>query len=208
MSPGWTSWGRAYQVCGHEGCSNWIWQDKIQAGFVCRKCGEAWPRPPKGYSSGGSSRSPTRPKAKQWPVAPPPGLHTRPPKATKIQKATAAILAPAWTTLGKALQDKLQELGISPPPPTPEPDLTEVLVENMAQLPPTVRDLVEKLTRPSPPTEKDVASKLKSQVTLLKDLSHKKATLQGRIDSTKKAYQDLLDEKKASKLASRLNSRP
>ena len=56
---------------------------------------------------------------------------------------------------------------------------------------------MEKLTRPAPPTEKDVASKLKSQVTLLKDLSRKKATLQGRIDSTKKTYQDLLDEMKS-----------
>ena len=125
-------------------------------------------------------------------MTPPPGLPTRPPKAKKIQKATAEILAPAWATLGSALQGKLQELGISPPPPSPEPDLKDVLVETKAQLPPTVRELVEKL----PPTEKDVASKLKSQVTLLKDLSHRKSTLQGRIDSTKKAYQDLLDEMK------------
>lgn len=66
----------------------------------------------------------------------------------------------------------------------------------MAQLPPMVRELVEKLTKPAPPTEKDVASKLKSQVTLLKDLSHKKSSLQNKIDSTKKAYQDLLDEMK------------
>lgn len=55
----------------------------------------------------------------------------------------------------------------------------------MAQLPPTVRELVEKLTKPAPPTEQDVASKLKSQVTLLKDLSHRKTALQQKIDSTK-----------------------
>ena len=66
----------------------------------------------------------------------------------------------------------------------------------MSQLPPTVRELVEKLTKPAPPTEKDVASKLKSQVTLLKDLSLRKSTLQNKIDSTKKAYQELLDEMK------------
>ena len=169
---------------------------RIRAGYVCRKCGEAWQQPPQGYSQVSPSRSPTRPKKKQWPVTPPPGLGTRPPKVTKIQKATAEILAPAWSTLEPALQGKLKDLSISPPPPTPEPDLKDVLVENMAQLPPTVRELVEKLTRPAPPTEKDVASKLKAQVTLLEDLSHRKSTLQGKIDFTKKAYQDLLDEMK------------
>lgn len=67
----------------------------------------------------------------------------------------------------------------------------------MSHLPPQVRELVEKLAKPAPPTEKDVASKLKTQVSLLKDLSHKKNNLQQKIDSTKRSYQELLEEMKA-----------
>lgn len=37
--------------------------------------------------------------------------------------------------------------------------------ENVAQLPPTVRELVEKLTKPAPPAECDVAPQLKTQVS-------------------------------------------
>ena len=33
------SWGRTYQVCRHDGCANWIWEDRVQDGFTCRKCG-------------------------------------------------------------------------------------------------------------------------------------------------------------------------
>lgn len=112
-------------------------------------------------------------------LPPPPGLPGQRP--VKIQKATAE----AWAPLEPALQQKLKDLGIAPPPPNPEPDLKDVLVENMAQLPPTVRELVEKLTKPAPPTEADVASQLKSQVSHLKDLSHRKQSLQHRIDNTR-----------------------
>ena len=190
-------WCRAYQVCGGGGCFNWIWSDKVREGFVCRKCGEQWPRPPQGFSKAPPSRSPQRGPRQQLPVTPPPGLNGKAPKMTKLQKATAEALAPTWTSLDPALQQKLQALGISPPPPSPGPDLKDILMENLAQLPSNVREIVEKLTKPSPPTEKDVASKLKTHVSMLKDLSHKKNTLQQRIDSTKKAYQDLLDEMKA-----------
>ena len=131
------------------------------------------------------------------PLKPPPGLGNKPYKLTKIQKATAEALAPAWSSLDQTLQQRLQDLGIQPPPPSPGPDLKDVLVENMAQLPPQVRELVEKLTKPSPPTEKDIASKLKTQVSLLKDLSHKKTHLQQKIDHTKRSFQDLLEEMKA-----------
>lgn len=39
------------------------------------------------------------------------------------------------------LQQQLEQLGIKPSPPNAEPDLTDVLKENMAQLP--VKELVE-----------------------------------------------------------------
>ena len=125
------------------------------------------------------------------------GAQTAAPSDASAGLEWQGALAPTWTSLDPALQQKLQALGISPPPPSPGPDLKDILMENLAQLPSNVREIVEKLTKPSPPTEKDVASKLKTHVSMLKDLSHKKNTLQQRIDSTKKAYQDLLDEMKA-----------
>ena len=194
---GGASYCRAYTVCGGDRCFNWIWSDKIREGYLCRRCGVQWPRPPQGYSTTPSSRSPKRSSRQQLPVKPPPGLGQKPVKLTKIQKATGEALAPAWSSLDPALQQRLQDLGIQPPPPSPGPDLKDVLVENMAQLPPQVRELVEKLTKPSPPTEKDIASKLKTQVSLLKDLSHKRTQLQQKIDHTKRSYQDLLDEMKS-----------
>lgn len=163
---------------------------------MCRRCGVQWPRPPQGFSTTPSSRSPKR-SGRQMPLTPPPGLGQKPHKMTKIQKATAEALGPGWTTLDSALQQRLQDLGIQPPPPSPGPDLKDVLLENMAQLPPQVKELVEKLTKPSPPTEQDVTSKLKTQVSLIKDLSHKKSNLQTKIDATKRSYQELLEEMKA-----------
>ena len=106
------------------------------------------------------------------------------------------LLASSWDKLDPGLQQKLTEIGISPPPPTPEPDLQDVLRDNLAQLPAPVKELVEKITKPQPPTEKDVANKLKQQVSSLRDLSHRKQHLQSKIDATKKAFQDLLNEMK------------
>ena len=94
------------------------------------------------------------------------------------------------------LQGKLKELGISPPQEAAEPDLEAVLKDNLSQLPAPVKELVEKITKPQPPTEKDVAIKLKQQVSTLRDLSNRKQTLQTKIDATKKAFQDLLEEMK------------
>ena len=42
-----------------------------------------------------------------------------------------------------------------------------------------------------------MAIKLKQQVSTLRGLSHRKQTLQSKIDSTKKAFQDLLTEMKS-----------
>eukprot|EP00913_Durusdinium_trenchii_P017809 g16734.t1 len=113
-----------------------------------------------------------------------------------VQKLTGELLASSWDKFDSDLQQKLTELGISPPPPSPEPDLQDVLRDNLAQLPAPVKELVEKITKPQPPTEKDVANKLKQQVSSLRDLSHRKQHLQSKIDATKKAFQDLLNEMK------------
>ena len=57
-----------------------------------------------------------------------------------------------------------------------DPGLKDALLENTAQLPPTVRDLVAKLPKPAPT---------------------RKQSLQQNIDSAKRAYQELLEEMKA-----------
>ena len=126
-------------------------------------------------------------------VTPPPGLWHGSGKTSKIQKQTGDF---SWDKLDTTLQGKLKELGISPPQEAREPDLEAVLKDNLSQLPAPVKELVEKITKPQPPTEKDVATKLKQQVSTLRDLSHRKQNLQTKIDATKKAFQDLLEEMK------------
>ena len=162
---------------------------------VCRQCGTSWPKPPQGYAP----RSPP-PNFARWKnsrsVTPPPGLWKNTNRPSKVQKLTGELLASSWDKFDSDLQQKLTELGISPPPPSPEPDLQDVLRDNLAQLPAPVKELVEKITKPQPPTEKDVANKLKQQVSSLRDLSHRKQHLQSKIDATKKAFQDLLNEMK------------
>ena len=63
-----SNWRRSYQVCGGSGCSNWIWSDKVREGYVCRRCGEKWPRPPQGYSKAPASRSPKKPTSTRCPL--------------------------------------------------------------------------------------------------------------------------------------------
>ena len=133
------------------------------------------------------------------PITPPPGLGGgRTSKLTQVHKATTDLLTNSWGTLGTKLQQQLEQLGIKPAPPTVEPDdLTSVLKENMAQLPTAVKDLVEKITKPPPETEKDMAMKLKAQVSHLRDLSHKKQVLEQKLDNAKKTYGDMLEEMKS-----------
>lgn len=87
-------------------------------------------------------------------------------------------------------------LGIAPEVKPVEPDLKDVLRENLSKLPTPVRELVEKITTPPPESERE-AGRLKQQVTALKDLSQRKHALQRRIDATKRSFQELLEEMKS-----------
>ena len=159
-------------------------------------CSTPWTKPSQGYAQGTNRRRPSWHTKRR--VSPPPGLPTsKPTRPARLQKSAADILAPAWSTLDEDMKAKLTELGIDPTPKVNEPDLQSVLKENMASLPTPVKELVERLTKPQPETEKDMASRLKQQVTTLRDISIKKQTLQQKIDNTKKLYQELLDEMKA-----------
>ena len=75
-------------------------------------------------------------------------------------------------------------------------------------MPTAVKELVERITKPSPETEKDMVLKLKSQVSTLRDLSHRKQVLQNKLDTAKKTYGDMLEEMKAmqSKLEAEQNA--
>ena len=200
MNTSWrrSSWTRAYQCCQGPTCSNWIWEDKVCEGYVCRKCGLAWRQPTQGFSRRSPSRSLGRFAPRQKPVSPPPGLgNNRSSKLTQVHKATTDLLRASWTSLDPKLQEQLGNLGIKPVPPSTDPeDLTHVLKENMAQLPTAVKELVERITKPPPETEKDMALKLKAQVSALRDLSHRKMILQQKLDTAKKAYGDMLEEMK------------
>ena len=104
-----TRWCRGYQVCQASSCHNWIWQDRVREGTVCRQCGTSWQKPSQGYAPRWkTSRS----------VTPPPGLWKSNTRPSKVQKLTGELLASSWDKLDPGLQQKLTEIGISPPPPS------------------------------------------------------------------------------------------
>ena len=88
---------------------------------------------------------------------------------------------------------KLQALGIGPTKPE-EPELTDMLKNHMDALPPQVQQIVTKLTAPEPCTEREIATKLKGQVTDLKAMSIRKNQLQEKIDGVKAQYASLLSD--------------
>ena len=116
----------------------------------------------------------------------------KPLKKTKIQKEASDLLETVWGGMPSDPQEKLQHLGIGPAK-QPELDLAEMLKTHMAALPTQVQE-VTRLTTPEPASEKDIATKLKGQVSGLKNLSIKKTQLQEKLDHTKAHYQTLLSE--------------
>lgn len=141
------SWCRAYTVCSKSSCHNWIWQDKLQPGTRCRRCGTWWP-------TTHTANQPTKPKP-----ATSNGLNhhqafkVKPLKRSKVQQEATELLSTAWSSLSDDAQTKLQALGIGPTKPE-EPELKDVLRSHMEALPQQVQDLVTKLTTPEPCTER------------------------------------------------------
>ena len=93
---------------------NWIWCDKVQQGFTCRRCGTEWQRPQQGFAL----KTPQAKTASRWQrprydrPAPPPELgRQRSPKPSRLQKSASEILAPAWGSLDEQLRAKLTESG-------------------------------------------------------------------------------------------------
>ena len=181
-------WGRAYMTCSRHDCTNWIWTDRVKPNTKCRRCGNWWPAATGGAGKGKGSGRPTS-KAKQPWLETPPGLgRVKPLKKSRVQQQEAThLLATSWTTLPAETQNRLQALGIGPAKPE-EPELTDILKSHMESLP----TQVQKLTAPEPCTEKDIAMKLKGQVTELKTLSIRKSQLQDKIDGVKAQYTTLL----------------
>ena len=107
-----------------------------------------------------------------------------------MQQEATELLNGSWSTLPEETQIKLQALGIGPE----EPELTDILKTHMDALPPQVQQIVTKLTAPEPCTERDIATKLKGQVTDLKAMSIRKNQLQEKIDGVKAQYASLLSD--------------
>ena len=200
-----SSWCRSYTPCGNSTCTSWIWDDRLTPGTRCRKGGTWWQHAHqptgKGKGQGHGSRSKASTKA-TWPqktyaealLDSPPGLQKlRPLKKGKNQQTAADLLATTWDVIPGEIQSKLQALGFGPPQPE-EPGLAEVLQTHLNALPKAVQDVVNKLTQPIPDTEKEIAQKLKTQVTDLKSISIKKTQLQAKLDAIKAQYASMLQD--------------
>ena len=159
-------------TCSRQDCYNWIWTDRVKPNTKCRRCGNWWPTATGGTGKGKGYGRPTS-KARQTGPEPPPGLgRVKPLKKSKV-------LATSW------------------PAKPEEPELTDILKSHMESLPTQVQQIVTKLTAPEPCTEKDIATKLKGQVTELKTLSIRKNQLQDKIDGVKAHYATLLADMQA-----------
>ena len=175
-------------TCSKHGCTNWIWTDRMKTGSKCRRCGTWWPSPAGGTGKGkGYGRPAYQASAKNLMA----GRPTRPFKKTKVQREATDLLTTSWSALPEETQTKLQALGIGPSKPE-EPELTDILKSHMDALPPQVQQIV--LTAPEPCTEREIATKLKGQVTELKAMSIKKNQLQEKIDGVKAQYASLLTD--------------
>ena len=152
-------------TCKNTTCHNWIWEGKVRPGTKCRKCGRWWA-----------------------------GLTKfKPLKRTKVQQEATELLSTTWTNIPEDIQGKLQALGIGPQKPE-EPALEDLLKTHMNAPPQQVQDIVSKLTTPEPITEREIAAKLKGQVTELKNMSIRKTQLQSKIGHIKAQYASLLQD--------------
>ena len=162
MTPSKTStWCRTCTVCSHSSCRNWIWQDKLQPGTRCRRCGTWWTTGAattgKGKGQGHGGRAPHTTRNTTWPkkalTDSPPGLsRPKPLRKPKDQQTAAELLTATWDVIPEDIQHKLQAVGLGPQPPE-EPALTDILKTHMSALPPEVQEVVIRLTEPLPQTE-------------------------------------------------------
>ena len=182
-------------TCSKPDCYNWIWTDKVRAGTKCRRCGTWWPdtTPRNGKGKGYGRPANKHTPQPTWLDTPPGLTKIRPLKRTKVQQEATELLNSSWASLPEDTQNKLQALGIGPTKPE-EPELTDLLKTHMDALPPQVQQIVTKLTAPEPCSERDIATKLKSQVTDLKAMSIRKNQLQEKIDGVKAQYASLLTD--------------
>ena len=114
-------------------------------------------------------------------------------KRAKVQQEATELLSTSWTTLPQETQTKLQALGIGPTKPE-EPELKDLLKTHLDALPQQVQEVVFKLTKVEPITEREIAARLKGQVTGLKNMSIRKTQLQAKIDAVKSQYTSLLND--------------
>lgn len=129
----------------------------------------------------------------QWLESPPGLSKMKPLKRSKVQQEATELLSTSWASLPEETQTKLQAFGIGPSKPE-EPELKDLLKTHMDALPQQVQQTVSKLTAPGFCTEREIAAKLKGQVTKLKNMSIRKNQLQVKIDGAKAQYAPLLTD--------------
>ena len=181
-----------YYVCtGCEG--SWIWADRVSdQRWCCDHCGHHWP-------AGQPTRAkPWQPKVRNRRegarrIEAPPGLG---PKEKKGKHPVDDMLRKNWTSLSDDVKKALQTVGIDYTPEPEHPPLEEILKAHIEALPKEVKEAVESLVHPAKPEPVDVTTKLKVTVGELRQLSHRKAGLQKRVDNAKDQYRVLLDELK------------
>ena len=145
----------------------------------------------------------------QWPqksykdalVKHPPGLSPR-----SLRKPKNGNQKNVLTELGNMAQKHWQHLpdevkgfltghGLGEAPQPKEPDLKEILLQHLGQLPVDVKAKVEGLLQPQEvKTEQTAAQQLKQTVGHLRDLTNRRQQVQVKVDSFKEQYKAALTE--------------
>ena len=143
--------------------------------------GERWPQP----------------SFKEALLQPPPGLgkKLKPFKTPKKVREVDEVLQKHWGTLSDEAKQAFTNMGLGVKKQEKEPDLKEILMMHLSELPADIKAKVEGIVQPKTPvTEQSEAARLKQSVGQLRDLTNKKQQVQAKVDSYKELYKATLNE--------------
>ena len=199
-----------YMVCGCQ--RDWIWEDKARKHpkWSCRGCGKPWlvePKPEFQERSLKKRRTTEwatwnhQRKGQQWPKSYKQALLDTPPglpgkvKKDKTYRDMEVMAQKHWEHLPEEFRSTLQSMGLGKREDTKPPELADILKEHIDLLPDTIKAQVEKIVKPTVEiTPKTEALKLKATAGHLRDLTHKKAQIQTKVDTLKDQYKQALQE--------------
>ena len=100
-----------------------------------------------------------------------------------------------WQQLPDEVKGFLTGHGLGEAPTPKEPDLKEIILQHLGQLPVDVKQKVEGLLQPPEvKTEQTAAQKLKQTAGHLRDLTNRRQQVQVKVDSFKEQYKAALTE--------------